>query len=410
MSKSKSLLRWGIALVVVGGATAAGWALLQPKQTESAPRTVAVSVGDVEETVLATGVIEASRLVSVGAEVSGSIETLDVALGDTVKAGDVVARIASRDQQVMVRSAEASLANITAQRKQQAASLEQARVSLERAEKLRPQELISDADYQTAQLAVTTAEAQLEGLDAQVQQAELTVESAKLDLERTTIVAPIDGTVVSVEVEVGQSLNANSSTPTVVKIANLDKMVVKAEISEADVPRVEAGQRVYFTILGAPNSQVDATLRTVEPAPSSISDSTTSSSSDAIYYNGLFDVDNPDHRLRISMTAQVTIVLAEASDALIVPSSVLTTKGRDDDYIVMVYDPAAETTTPRPIKIGLDNGVSAEVLTGLAEGEQVISATGTVGAAVASSGTSANRSPLSGGGPVMMGGGGPPPM
>ena len=410
MSKSKSLLRWGIVLLVVAGAAAAGWYVLQPKQTETAPRTVTVSTGDIEETVLASGVIEASTLVSVGAEVSGSIETLNVALGDAVKAGDVVAKIASRDQEVAVKSAEASLANITAQRKQQAASLEQAKVSLERAEKLRPQELISDADYQTAQLAVTTAEAQLEGLDAQVQQAELTVESAKLDLERTTIVAPIDGTVVSVEVEAGQSLNANSSTPTVVKIANLDQMVVKAEISEADVPRVEAGQRVYFTILGDPNSQIDATLRTVEPAPSSISDDSSSSSSDAIYYNGLFDVDNPDHRLRISMTAQVTIVLAEASDALIVPSSVLTTKGRDDDYIVMVYDPVAKTTTPRPIKIGLDNGVSAEVLSGLAEGDQVISATGTTATSSAASGTSANRPLLSGGGPAMMGGGGPPPM
>lgn len=409
MSKNKSMLRWGIALVVLGGAAAAGWYLLQPRQAETAPRTVAVSIGDIEETVLASGVIEASTLVSVGAEVSGSIETLNVALGDTVKAGDVVAKIASRDQEVAVKSAEASLANISAQRKQQAASLDQARVDLERAEKLRPQELISDADYQTAQLAVTTAEAQLEALDAQVQQAELTVESAKLDLERTTIVAPIDGTVVSVEVEAGQSLNANSSTPTVVKIANLDKMVVKAEISEADVPRVEAGQRVYFTILGDPDSQIDATLRTVEPAPSSISDDSTSSSSDAIYYNGLFDVDNPDHRLRISMTAQVTIVLAEVSDALTVPSSVLTTKGRDDDYIVMVYDPVAKTTTPKPIKIGLDNGVSAEVLSGLTEGEQVISATGTILTTGAATGTGTNR-PLLGGGPTMIGGGGPPPM
>ncbi len=410
MSKSKSWWRWGIALVIVGGAAYVGWTLLQPMQTEAAPRTVAVSRGDIEETVLASGVIEASTLVSVGAEVSGSIETLNVALGDAVKAGDVVAKIASRDQEVAVKSAEASLANITAQRKQQAANLEQAKVALERAEKLRPQELISDADYQSAQLAVTTAEAQLEGLDAQVQQAELNVESARLDLERTTIVAPIDGTVVSVEVEAGQSLNANSSTPTVVKIANLDKMVVKAEISEADVPRVEAGQRVYFTILGDPNTQIEATLRTVEPAPSSISDSSSSSSSDAIYYNGLFDVDNPDHRLRISMTAQVTIVLDEAADTLVVPSSVLTTKGRDGDYIIMVYDPTTKTTTPRPIKIGLDNGVSAQVLSGLSEDDQVISATGSSVATSAAAGANANRSLLGGGAPVMMGAGGPPPM
>lgn len=410
MSKKKHLLRWGIALVVLAGATVAGWAALTPKPTETTPRTVAVSRGDVEETVLATGVIEASTLVSVGAEVSGSIETLNVALGDSVKVGDVIATIASRNQQNAVKSAEASLASITAQRKQQAASLDQARVALGRSEQLYKQQLVSDADYQSTQLAVATAEAQLEGLDAQIQQAELNVESARLDLERTTIVAPMDGTVVSVEVEVGQSLNANASTPTVVKIANLDRMVVKAEISEADVPRVQPGQRVYFTILGAPNEKIGATLRTVEPAPSSIADGSSSSSSDAVYYNGLFDVENPDHRLRISMTAQVTIVLDEASAALVVPSAVLTTRNREGGYMVMVWDETTKEARPRPVEVGLDNGVSAEVTKGLSEGDLVVTATtGGATAQRSASGAGGNRGLFSGG-PVMIGGGGPPPM
>ena len=128
----------------------------------------------------------------------------------------------------------------------------------------------------------------------------------------------MDGTVVSLEVEVGQTVNASSSSPTIVKLANLDNMVVKAEISEADVPRVVPGQKVYFTILGDPNTRIDATLRAVEPAPDSISSDSTasSSSSTAIYYNGLFDVANPDHKLRISMTAQVTIVLDQADNVL----------------------------------------------------------------------------------------------
>ena len=402
--------RWliigAVAILCAAGAVAA-WMIFSAPAEPEAPRTVAVTRGDVEETVLAFGVIEASSLVSVGAEVSGSIKTLNVDLGDDVQAGDVIAEIDSLDQENAVKSAEASLANIEAQKEMQEATLAQARVSLERAEKLSPNKLISDADYQSAQLAVQTAEGELKSIEAQIQQAQLNVESAQLDLDRTRIVAPSDGTVVAVAVEVGQSVNATNSTPTIVKIANLDLMVVKAEISEADVPRVLPGQRVYFTILGDPDTEIEATLRTVEPAPSSIEDdSSSSSSSDAVYYNGLFDVENPDHRLRISMTAQVTIVLAEVTDALVVPSSVLTTKAPSGDYIVLVYDPTTETSRPQPIKIGLDNGVDAEVRSGLEEGDQVVSAT----AGSTPSTLPSNGGLLSGRPQMMVGGGGPPPM
>ncbi len=264
--------RWLIAttLVVLLGAGAAGYFVLGSTAEDKVPRTVPVTRGSVEETVLASGTIQASSLVSVGAEVSGRIKTLNVALGDEVKTGDVIAEIDSLNQENAVKAAEASLANVEAQRAIQEASLAQARVALARAEKLNPEKLISDADLQTAQLAVQTAEGQLQAVEAQILQANLSVDSAKLNLDRTKIVAPADGTVVAVAVEVGQSVNANNESPTIVKLANLDRMVVKAEISEADVPRVEPGQRVYFTILGDPDTRIEATLRAVEPAPESI--------------------------------------------------------------------------------------------------------------------------------------------
>ncbi|UXN75181.1 HlyD family efflux transporter periplasmic adaptor subunit [Devosia sp. A8/3-2] len=146
---------------------------------------------------------------------------------------------------------------------------------------------MSKTDLDSAQAAVDSSLAQIDQLDAQIAQAQLSVESAQLNLSRTKILAPNDGTVVAVLVEAGQSVNANQTTPTIVKIADLDTMVIKAEISEADVVRVAAGQRVYFTILGEPDKQIDATLREIEPAPTSISsDSTTTDT--AIYYNGLF--------------------------------------------------------------------------------------------------------------------------
>lgn len=368
---------------------------------------------------LASGTIEASSLVSVGAQVSGTIKTLDVSLGQDVKAGDVIAVIDSLNQENAVKKAEAALANVEAQRKQQQATLDQAKVSLTRAQSLNPQKLVSDADLQSAELAVATAEAQLEALDAQIQTAQLSVDSAKLDLSRTQITAPMDGTIVAVAVEVGQTVNATNSTPTIVKIANLDNMVVKAEISEADVPRVEPGQRVYFTILGDPDTKIDATLRDIEPAPDSISDeSGSSSSSSAIYYNGLFDVPNPDHKLRISMTAQVTIVLAEARDVLTLPVTALGPKGPDGAYMVRVLE-ADGKIVPKRIEVGLNNKVNVEIKSGLSEGDRVVTSTrsGGTGSGSAttttttqSSGTQ-SRNLLSGGpGGGGMGAGGPPPF
>ena len=396
----KRWLKW-IVLVVLLGAGGAGWLVFSAPAKDEVPRTTPVARGNVEETVLASGVIQASSLVSVGAEVSGRIKTLNVQLGDDVKAGDVIAEIDSLNQQNAVKAAQASLANTEAQKTIQTANLGQAKTALERAEKLSPQKLISDADLQAAQLAVQTAEGQLQAIEAQIQQAQINVEAAELNLDRTKIVAPSDGTVVAVSVEVGQSVNANNSSPTIVKLANLDKMVVKAEISEADVPRVEPGQQVYFTILGDPDTRINATLRAVEPAPDSIAsdDATSSSSSTAVYYNGLFDVDNPGHKLRISMTAQVTIVLKSADDVLTVPASVLGRKGRDGGYTLQVWDQQQEAAEPRQVTIGLNNNVTAEVLSGLEEGDLVVSTTAAAPATRSGNGQGANRNILAGGGP-----------
>ncbi|KQW76094.1 hypothetical protein ASC89_23075 [Devosia sp. Root413D1] len=396
----KRWLKW-IVLVVLLGAGGAGWLVFSVPAKDEVPRTTPVARGTIEETVLASGVIQASSLVSVGAEVSGRIKTLNVQLGDDVKAGDVIAEIDSLNQQNAVKAAQASLANTEAQKTIQTANLGQAKTALDRAEKLSPQKLISDADLQTAQLAVQTAEGQLQAIEAQIQQAQINVEAAELNLDRTKIVAPSDGTVVAVSVEVGQSVNANNSSPTIVKLANLDKMVVKAEISEADVPRVEPGQLVYFTILGDPDTRINATLRAVEPAPDSIAsdDTTSSSSSTAVYYNGLFDVDNPGHRLRISMTAQVTIVLKSADDVLTVPASVLGRKGRDGSYTLQVWDQQKEAAEPKQVTIGLNNNVTAEVLSGLDEGDLVVNSTAAAPAARNGNGQGANRNILAGGGP-----------
>lgn len=372
----KTFAKWLVALILVGGAGVAGWwYFLGPTQASTTPDTVRVTRGDVETTVLASGVLEASALVSVGAEVSGTIKAVHVALGQAVKAGELIAEIDSLNQENAVKSAEAALAGILAQKRNQEANLITAEANLKRQEQLSANSLVSQTALETALATVEQSRAQIDQLDAQIAQAELTVESAELNLARTRIVAPADGTVVALLVETGQTLNANSTTPTIAKIANLDTMVIKAEISEADVVKVRAGQKVYFTILGEPDSRIEATLREIEPAPASIAEDNPASGG-AVYYNGLFEVPNPDHRLRISMTASVTIVLDEARGVLTLPSSLVSRRGPDGSISVMVYNPDTEEARSARVEVGLNNNITAEIVSGLSEGDQVVNATG----------------------------------
>ena len=402
----KRLGKLFVVLLLLCGGGAAWWYFLGQPEARTVPTTVAVKRGAVETSVLASGVLEASSLVSVGAEVSGRIEAIHISLGQDVKKGDLIAEIDSLDQENAVKSAQAALAGIEAQKRSQEAVLVKAEAALARNKQLNAGSLVSQTDLETAQAAVDQARAQIDQLSAQMEQAGLTVDSAKLNLARTRIVAPSDGTVVALLVEEGQTLNANSSTPTIAKIANLDTMVIKAEISEADVVKVKAGQKVYFTILGDPENRIEASLREIEPAPTSInSDTTSDTSSTAVYYNGLFDVPNPNHYLRISMTAEVTIVLDEARDVLTLPSSLVTRKGPDGAVMVMVYDQRTEEMRPRRIEIGLNNNITAQVLSGLEEGDEVVSG-GAVRTTVPTGGQGGARIGGPGGSPRVVRGGG----
>ena len=394
---------WAVALLAI--LAVAGWFVWHQyfaARGTAVPETVAVTRGDIQQTVLANGILQANSLVSVGAQVSGRIETLAVKVGDVVKKGDLIAQIDPSDQQNAVKSAEAALAIAQAQLKSQQATVKQAEAALDRANALAAKGLETPADQETAQAAVDTAKAQIDVINAQIQQARLSVDNANLNLSRTKIIAPGDGTIVAVLVDAGQTVNANQTTPTIAKLADVSTMVIKAQISEADVPRVKPGQPVYFTILGEPNNKISATLLSVDPAPDSVatdSDTTTPSTSQAIYYNGLFEVPNPDGKLRIDMTANVTIVLDEARNVLTVPSSTLIKTPRGG-YAVAVYDPSIRRIEPKRVEVGINNNVTAEIKSGLSEGDRVVATglpgrTGTAQASGQSSGRGFARfSPL----------------
>jgi len=369
-----------LSLVVLAAVVAAGW-LGYRQLYASAPGagllTAEVRPANIEQTVVATGTLEAFNQVSVGAQVSGQIEVLHVDFGDQVKAGDPIAEIDSLPQQNALANAKASLANVKAQRAAQQAQLKQAQLAFERQRKMLAQNASARGDYEAAEAELASTRAQIAALDAQIEQAQIQVSTAELDLGYTRITAPIDGTVVGVVVKQGQTVNSSQSAPTLVKIAQLDRMTVKAEISEADVVKVKPGMQARFTILGEPDRPYRATLRMVEPAPDSIntsdstSSSSTSSTDSAIYYLGALDVPNEDGKLRISMTAQVSIVLDSARDVPSIPSSALGRASRDGLYTVQVLK-ADGGVEPRRIRIGLEDSINVQVLEGLELGEQVV--------------------------------------
>lgn len=348
--------------------------LLRPKAAPQLATTTAHKA-DIENTVVASGTLEAAKLVSVGAQVSGRVESLKVALGDVVKTGDLIAQIDSTTQNNAVKNAQAALNSTRAQRVAQAASLKQAELAFKRQQMMMASDATSRADYEAAQATLDAASAQLKQVDAQIAQSETALATAEANLGYTRITAPMDGTVVAVVTKEGQTVNANQSAPTIVMLAQLDVMQVKAEVSEADVIKVKPGQTVYFTILGNPNKRYYAKLQSIEPAPESIasesSSSSSSSSSSAVYYNALFTVPNPDGELRISMTAEVNIVLAEAKDALVIPSAAIERRGRNAKPVVMVVGKDGKPE-PRQVEVGIDNNANAQILSGLQEGDQVV--------------------------------------
>lgn len=373
-----------LAIAVLVAAGPGGWLAWRATFVEAASGTLVtapVTRGDIRQTVLATGILKPSRLVAVGAQVSGRLTSLKVALGDRVEQGGLIAEIDSVNQQNDLRIAEAALANVRAQRDEKRALLRQAELELARQKKMVAQNAVSQATYEAAEASVATTRAQIAALEAQIAEAEVAVEVARVNLGYTRITAPISGTVLAVVTQEGQTVNASQQAPTIVVLGQIDVMTVRAEISEADIVGVQPGQPVSFTILGDPARRYEASLTAIEPAPETITrdsaisssasagSASSSSTSEAVYYIGTFEVPNPDGSLRTYMTAEVEIVIDEARDVLTVPAAALTA-GRDG-FSVRVVD-AAGALALRPVEIGLNNRVLAEIRAGLTEGERVV--------------------------------------
>lgn len=321
------LLAGGLLLVLLGWWAYKSWFAQKP-----APPLITTEVtrADLEDAVLATGTIQASKLINVGSQASGQVKKLYVQVGDVVAVGQPIADIDATRQQNELKDAQAALASARAQKVARQAALSKAQAEYARQKYMFDRDAASKADLQSAQQALAAAQADIKVADAQIQQHTVRAQTAQANVGYTRITSPTAGTVVAIVTDEGQTVNANQTAPTIVKVAQLEQMTIQAQISEADVPRVRPGMNAYFTILGEPDQKYPARLSRVEPGPVDMKtyDGTANSNTNkAIYYNGLLDVPNPEGKLRIEMTAQVSIVLAQARNALVIPSGALMPAG-----------------------------------------------------------------------------------
>jgi macrolide-specific efflux system membrane fusion protein len=383
----KKLLKIFVILLLIGGAGGgAYWWYLRthPANPLADVITARASRGDIELAVLATGTLRPSRLVAVGAQVSGRVTSLKVKVGQAIKAGDLIAEIDSLPQQNALKTANAALASTRAQLAEKQATLSYSVEALKRAQAAFATHATSRDTLEAADTTVKTTTAQIAALEAQIIEAEVAVQTAEINLGYTRVTAPSAGTVLLVVTQQGQTVNASQSAPTIVVIGQIDTMTVRSEISEADVTRVKPGQSVYFTVLGDPAKRFKATLEAVDPAPdtlrsdseiatssSSAASSSSDSSSSAVYYYGRFNVPNPDGFLKTYMTAEVHIILGEAKNAVIVPSSALATDETGKTFVDVVD--ATGAIQRRDVEIGLNDKVKVEIRSGLQEGEKVVS-------------------------------------
>lgn len=339
--------------------------------------TESVTRGNLEKTVVASGSVESVNEVDVGAQASGKITKLYVKLGQEIKKGEMIADIDSTTQINTLNTKKAALVSYQAQLKAKKTAYDVALSSYNRLSKLYTQKATSLDSVNTAKSTLDNAKAEVEAIEANIKQAEIEVNTAETNVGYTKITAPMDGTVISVPVSEGQTVNANQTTPTIVTIADLSKMKIKPEISEGDITKVKAGQEVSFTILSDSQTVYHSVIDSVDPANTTTSDSSSTSSlsssssstTSAIYYYANVLIDNPDRTLRIGMTTENNIKIANAKDVLLVSNMAI--QKRDGKSFVNVLNDKNQPE-PREVETGVQNDFKTEIKSGLNEGEKVI--------------------------------------
>lgn len=326
---------------------------------------------NIEKTVNATGEVKAIELVTVGAQTSGKIEYLPVKVGQRIQKGDLIAQIDSTTQENDVNSTKAKLTSLKAQLNAAEISAKIAEKQFIREQRLLKKNAASQEDFENAKDAFEAAKAKVTELKASIAETALALNTAETNLGYTKITAPLDGVVVSVPVKTGQTVNAAMNTPTIVQIADLSQMEILIEISEGDIGKVQTGAKVTYTVLSAPETVYETTLKSIDPGLTLLTNGEYTEvvgSDEAIYYYGRLVVDNPDGALRIGMTTQNVIYVAQADNVLTVP--VLAVKKDGTQSYVNVLTPTG--IQRHAVITGLSDGVDIEIKSGVSDHDTVV--------------------------------------
>jgi len=371
--------RLGIAVLVLGVLLflAARWM----GGGEDAPEYVAERVdrGPISATVTATGTVNPVTTVQVGTYVSGPIQTVAVDFNTPVKKGQLLARIDPRPFQVKLDDARAAVANARARLEKDRAAAALKGINLERSRALARDGIVSQSDLDLAVSEQRQARSQLALDEADILSAEARVKEAEVNLAYTDIVSPVDGTVVSRSVDVGQTVAASFQTPTLFLVAeDLTKMQVNASVSESDIGTVATGQEATFSVDAFPADTFRGHVEQVRNAPVTVLN--------VVTYDVIVGVDNTDLRLRPGMTANVTITTAHRENVLRVPNRALRFRPPDAAADGAVAAPAtiqgarvwlldgSRTPEAKPVRTGIADDQFTEIVSGLDEGTRVITA------------------------------------
>jgi macrolide-specific efflux system membrane fusion protein len=327
-----------------------------------------ISIGDIENLIPSVGSIQPVQVVEVGAQVSGQLLALHVEAGDFVNRGDLLAEIDASQQISRVDASRANLAGLEAQLESARSNLNLAELNVTRQANLMGASATSQLEYDTAVNNYNNAQASLTQLEREIDRSRASLAIEERELEFTQVIAPIDGTVMSVTMAEGRTLNASQQSPTILTIADLATVRIQAEISEADVGRLREGMEVYFTTLGSANRRWVSTLDRILPQPIV--------ENNVVFYTGLFDVVNEDNRLLPEMTAQVYFVTSSARDVLVVPMGALSfnsndARSRERQATVDIVNANGDIQSAN-VTVGLTSRTHAEVISGLNINDQVV--------------------------------------
>lgn len=357
----------GLTLLLLAAVAAWYWWTTGPPPIQY--KTASVDRGPITAIVTATGTLNPVISVQVGSQVSGKVSQLFADFNSVVKKGQVLAQIDQQPFQARVRQARAAVKSAKGNLAKAKNMARQRKLELDRMAALRPQAFVSQADLDLSETNYRDAAANVEVLQAQLDQAEATLASAELDLGFTTIYSPVDGTVVSRNVDVGQTLAAAFQTPILFLIAqDLKRMQVNTNVSESDIGGVAEGTTATFRVDAYPKTFFNGVVTQVRNAPINIQN--------VVTYDVVITVDNSELKLKPGMTANVTIVTAKKEDPLRVPNGALRFRMPDvpvDRKMTKVWRLHEGRMEPIAVNTGIADSLFTEITEGpLREGDAVI--------------------------------------